>query len=152
MSWHRGKLAVSDFAPVFERLANARQRGLTMLRSLVQERSDDAYQPPTTELERLLYRLLAEQALPQSTRQLPMDYPQTSATVDSYIPEWRMIVEGDGRRWHTRKADFERDRVRDNAAAAAGLAVIRFSYQMLKHDRGQCLQTLFDAGRWRQSA
>jgi very-short-patch-repair endonuclease len=100
----------------------------------------------------MLYRFLDDPVLPQSTRQLPMKYPQVAATVDSYIPVWRLIVEGDGRRWHTRKADFERDRRRDNAAAAAGLVVIRFSYQMLKYHRDQCLQTLLEAGRWRQSA
>jgi very-short-patch-repair endonuclease len=148
----RGLLAASDFAPIFERLANARQRGLPLLRALVRERSDDAYQPPTTELERLLYRLLDEPVLPESTRQMPMDYPQVAATVDAYILDWRMIVEGDGRRWHTRKADFERDRLRDNAAAAAGMVVIRFSYPMLKDHPDRCLQTLLEAGRWRQSA
>jgi very-short-patch-repair endonuclease len=148
----RGKVAVSDFSPIFERLANARQRGLPMLRSLVRERADDAYQPPTTELERMLYRFLDEPILPQSIRQLPMNYPQVAATVDSYIPDWRLIVEGDGRRWHTRKADFERDRRRDNAAAAAGLVVIRFTYQMLKYQRDLCLQTLLEAGKWRPSA
>lgn len=147
-----GALTASDFAPIFERLENARQRGLPMLRSLVRERSDNAYQPPTTELERLLYRLLERPALPRSTRQVPMNYPQVAATVDAYIPNWRMIVEGDGRRWHTRQADFERDRLRDNAAAAAGMVVIRFTYRMLKDHPEQCLQTLLAAGRWRQSA
>jgi len=81
-----------------------------------------------------------------------MSYSQVEPTVDSYIPDWRMIVEADGRRWHTRKADFERDRLRDNAAAAAGMVVIRFTYQMLKNHPEQCLQTLLDAGRWRRSA
>jgi very-short-patch-repair endonuclease len=148
----RGILAVSDFAPIFERLVNARQRGLPMLRSLVRERSDDAYEPPTTALERLLYRSLEHPALPSYTRQVPMGYSQVSATVDAYIPNWRMIVEGDGRRWHTRKADFERDRLRDNAATAAGMVVIRFTYQMLRNHPEECLQTLLQAGRWRQSA
>jgi very-short-patch-repair endonuclease len=148
----RGVLAMSDFAPIFERLANARQRGLPMLRAIVRERSDDAYQPPTSELERLLYLLLERPVLPGSSRQVPMSYSQVEATVDSYIPDWRMIVEADGRRWHTRKADFELDRLRDNAAAAAGMVVIRFTYQMLKHHPEQCLKTLLDAGRWRRSA
>lgn len=145
-------LHITDFDPILERLTNARQRGLPTLRRIVAERDSDAYQPPTSELERLLYRLLDRDELPDYSRQLPIDYPSMKATVDAYLPAWRTIVEGDGRRWHTRKADFERDRRRDNAAAAAGLLVIRFSYHMIRYEPDVCLQTLLDAGRFRQSA
>lgn len=145
-------LHITDFDQILERLINARQRGLPTLRRIVAERDSDAYQPPTSELERLLYRLLDRDELPDYSRQLPIDYPSMKATVDAYLPVWRSIVEGDGRRWHTRKADFERDRRRDNAAAAAGLLVIRFSYHMIRYEPDVCLQTLLDAGRFRQSA
>ena len=147
-----GALRIPDFDPILERLLGARQRGLPMLGRIVAERDSEAYQPPTTELERLLYELLDSPEIPEYARQLPINYPTSTATVDAYIPKWRMIVEGDGRRWHTRKADFERDRQRDNAAAAAGLLVIRLSYQMLRNDREGCLQTLVDAGRFRATA
>lgn len=147
-----GVLRIPDFDPILERLLEARQRGLPTLRRIVAERDSEAYQPPNTELERLLYQLLDRPELPENVRQLPINYPTRTATVDAYIPQWRMIVEGDGRRWHTRKADFERDRQRDNAAAAAGLVVIRLSYQMLRHDTDGCLQTLIDVGRFRATA
>ena len=147
-----GSLRIPDFDPILDRLLKARQRGLPTLRRIVAERDSEAYQPPTTELERLLYELLDRAELPAYVRQLPISYPKTRATVDAYIPDWWMIVEGDGRRWHTRKADFERDRRRDNEAAAAGFLVIRLSYQMLRNDPGGCLQTLIDAGRFRATA
>lgn len=147
-----GVLRIPDFDPILERLLDARQRGLPALRRIVAERDSEAYQPPSTELERLLYRLLDHPELPEHIRQLPIDYASSRATVDAYIPQWRMIVEGDGRRWHTRKADFERDRQRDNLAAAAGLVVIRLSYQMLRHDPDGCLRTLLNAGQFRASA
>lgn len=147
-----GVLRIPDFDPILERLLDARQRGLPTLRRIVAERDSDAYQPPTTELERLLYDLLDREELPEYSRQLPIEYETERAIVDAYVPEWRMIVEGDGRRWHTRKADFERDRRRDNAAAAAGLVVIRFSYHMLLNDPDGCLQTLLGAGRFRATA
>lgn len=145
----RGSLSIGDFDPILERLEHARQPGLRPLRRTIGERSADSYQPPTTGLERMLYRVLDRQELPPYTPQVPLAYEMLNATVDAYIERWQMIVEADGRRWHTRKADFERDRARDNAAAAAGLIVIRFTYTMLKKDPEACVQTLLESGRWR---
>jgi len=51
--------------------------------------------------------------------------------LDALAPEHLVIVEADGRRWHTRVADFERDRERDNAAAAHGYRVVRLTWTML---------------------
>jgi very-short-patch-repair endonuclease len=148
----RGKVTIPDFHPIIDRLQFARQPGLGALRRIVAARADDAYQPPTTELEHLLYRVLDRPEVPGYTRQLPIAYPQMDATVDAYIGVWRMITEADGRRWHTRKADFERDRERDNAAAAAGIVVVRFTYKMLRYKPEECLKTLLQAGQWRQPA
>lgn len=144
-----GRLTAAEFDPIFARLTNARVRGLPSLRKIVIARDRDSYQPPTSELEHLLYPLLDRRDLPDYNRQLPIEYEQTNATVDAYIEEWRMIVEADGRRWHTRKADFERDRERDNAAAAKGIQVIRFTYRMLKDDAERCVRTLKLAGSHR---
>lgn len=146
------QLRIPDFDPIFERLENARLRNLPSLRRIVADRDRKAYQPPTTELERLLYQMLDRPELPDYERQLPIQYERLAATVDAFIPPWRIIVEGDGRRWHTRRADFERDRRRDNLAAAAGFLVVRFSYRMLHDDPDACFQTLIDSGSWRQSA
>jgi very-short-patch-repair endonuclease len=118
----------------------------------VGERADDTYQPPTTELERLLYPFLDRDELPPYVRQAPISYPTLTATVDAYIPDWRLIVEADGRRWHTRKEDFEKDRQRDNAALAAGLVVIRFTWKMLRYERESCLRTLLEVGKSRAAA
>jgi very-short-patch-repair endonuclease len=49
------------------------------------------------------------------------------------LPEHRLIVEADGRRWHTRVADFDRDRWRDNEATANGYRTLRFTWVHL-HD------------------
>lgn len=145
-----GRLEITEFDPILERLEFARQPGLGALNRIVRARSHSAYQPPTTELERLLYRLLDRHELPAYERQLPISFPRIDATVDAFIPIWRMIVEGDGRRWHTRKADFERDRSRDNAAAAEGYIVVRFTYAMLKNNPDDCLETLLKTGSWRE--
>lgn len=132
--------------------ANRGARGAGKLRPIVQSRLPDAYQPPTTELERLLYRLLDDPHVPRYTRQLPIALLNVDATVDAYIPVWRLIVEGDGRRWHTRKADHDRDRLRDNEATAHGYAVLRFTYEMLRDRRQECLETLLRTGRVRSAS
>ena len=143
------KLDVIDFDPIFERMAYARVRGLPSLKRIVKARDHKAYEPPTSVLEHHLYRLLKKKELPEYSRQVPFSFEQRKATVDAYIPEWKLIVEADGRRWHTRQADFERDRERDNAAASAGLVVVRFTYRMLTKERDACLKTLVETGRWR---
>jgi len=148
----RGSVNIAEFSPILDRLAFARQPGLGSLRRVVGERADDEYQPPTTELERLLYALLDHPELPSYVRQAPISYPQLAATVDAYVPDWRVIVEADGRRWHTRKEDFEKDRQRDNAALAAGLVVIRFTWKMLRYERASCLRTLLEVGKSRTAA
>jgi very-short-patch-repair endonuclease len=145
-------LRIEDFDPILDRLVNARMRGLPGLSRIVRERDQNAYQPPTTELERLLYILLEQPGVPPHTRQMPIKYPRLDATVDAFIPEWRLITEADGRRWHTKARDFEVDRARDNAAAAAGHQVVRFTYSMLTTDFDGSLETLLRAGSWRNSA
>jgi len=126
--------------------------GIPKLRRIVEYRRPDSYQPPTTELERLLYGILGDQRLAPYTRQMPMPYQTVDATVDAYIPVWRLIVEGDGRRWHTRKADMERDRFRDNEAVAHGFAVLRFTYETLRDRPESVIDTLLRTGRVRQAS
>ncbi|MGH8958306.1 MAG: DUF559 domain-containing protein [Acidimicrobiia bacterium] len=69
--------------------------------------------------------------------------------MDCFIDDWLLIVEADGRRWHSRQADFERDRTRDNAATAVGIATLRFTWDMLKRRPRECLATLLQTGRIR---
>ncbi len=146
------RLRIEDFDPILDRLEGARVRGLPALRRIVGSRDHHAYQPPTTELERLLYMVLDDPSIPEYTRQLPIAYPARSATVDAFVPDWHLIAEADGRRWHTRAQDFEIDRARDNAAATAGLITVRFTYSMLTNDPDGCINTLCQAGKWRRTA
>lgn len=127
-------------------------RGVAKLRPIVEYRLPDAYQPPTSEVERLMYPILDDPRLPPYSRQVPMEYEEVDATVDAYIDVWRLIAEGDGRRWHTRRADMARDRIRDNEAVAHGLVVVRFTYEMLRDEPEKVIDTLLRAGRMRQAS
>lgn len=146
----RKSCTIEVFARVVD--ANAGARGVARLRPIVEYRLPDAYQPPTTELERLLYRILSDPRLPPYVRQMPMSYQRVDATVDAYIDAWRLIVEGDGRRWHTRQADHDRDRLRDNEAVAQGYAVLRFTYRMLRDIPEQVIDTLLRTGQVRRAS
>lgn len=120
---------------MFERyvdLAFSRLQGIGIIRSLLDEH-DEGCEPPSSELERLLGRLLNRiDGLPPWTRQaLLPGWDRGEARVDVLIEEWRLIIEADGRRWHTRVADFERDRWRDNVATTHGYDVLRFTHHQL---------------------
>lgn len=141
-----GTVTVDAFEPIRRRIERGRVRGSRSLLGLLDERGEAGWVPPHTELERHLDRLVDDPRVPLATRQHPFAAGAGRMIVDLYIAEWRLILEADGRRWHTRRADFERDRARDNAAAAQGLVVLRFTWQMLTQDMEGCRRTLLETG------
>jgi hypothetical protein len=100
-----------------------------------------------SELERRMRRLFTRPEVPPITWQasFPGRVPGPRR-VDGLIEAWRIVLEGDGRAWHTRVDDFERDRRRDQAAAAAGHLTLRYTYNQISTDPDWCLATLLDAG------
>ena len=124
------------------RLAGARLPGLRALTELAVELEGD---PPTqSELERRLLRITGElTTMPDVQRQAPAPWaPESGSIVDAVVPEWCLILEADGRTFHQRRADFERDRWRDAEAAIAGFHVMRFTYRRLEHDRAGVIDQL----------
>ena len=100
----------------------------------------DGYVPPHSELERALFAALEAGGLPPPRRQFPL--PGRGAIVglaDAAYPDARLLIEADGRRWHTRIEDFRRDRQRDTEAARVGWQTLRFTHAEIVHDpRGLC--------------
>ncbi len=70
-----------------------------------------------------------------------------SQRVDALIPGWQAIIEADGRRWHTRVDDFERDLERDNDAVTHGYRPVRFSWHQLTARRDYVFATLDELAR-----
>ncbi|MGZ4692033.1 MAG: DUF559 domain-containing protein, partial [Acidimicrobiales bacterium] len=68
------------------------------------------------------------------------------------IPSWRRIVEADSRLWHTREADFERDRARDHLAQMHGYEVTRFTYHQLVADPDYAVRVLLAIARHQAAA
>jgi very-short-patch-repair endonuclease/predicted transcriptional regulator of viral defense system len=67
--------------------------------------------------------------------------------VDFYWPDLRLVVETDGLRYHRTPAQQARDRLRDQAHAAAGLTPLRFTHAQIRHDPGHVRATLAAVGR-----
>jgi hypothetical protein len=102
-------------------------RDLRGLRAVLEQFGAGAL-PSETELERVLRRLVERLDVPAVRWQAPFPGREPGAQrVDGVIEEWRVVLEADGRAWHTRISDFERDRRRDAEAAAAGYLTLRFS-------------------------
>ena len=98
--------------------------GSTCLREVLCVRGP-GYVPPESVLERKL--LAALTGLPAPLRQQRLG----GSRVDFCWPAQRLVVEADGRRWHTREADFVRDRSRDAEAAALGFRTVRVTWDDL---------------------
>jgi hypothetical protein len=54
--------------------------------------------------------------------------------VDAYWPQYKLVVEVDGWRWHRSRRSFEEDRRRTNRLQLAGLTVLRFTDTQIAND------------------
>ncbi len=103
-----------------------------------------------SELERLLHHVLDDPRIPEVHWQAPFPGQAPGGhRVDGLIPDWQMVVEGDGRAWHTRVDDFERDRRRDAEAAAHGLLTLRFTWTQITTEAAWVRRSVIAAGAQR---
>jgi very-short-patch-repair endonuclease len=123
------RLSTADLRERLTFYEGSRRPGLPRIRPLVLERLDDAWVPPESELEALMLSMLARlPGAPRVVRQASLPWRSArQGRVDALLPDHRLIVEADGRRWHARFRDFDRDRWRDNEAVAHGFRVMRFT-------------------------
>jgi hypothetical protein len=128
-------------------LAHSRIAGIGDIRAVLAERGD-GYVPPRSVLERRLRSLFGGlPSIPTPTWEAtPPWWEPGEHRVDGLIEDWNLIVEADGRRWHTRVRDFERDRWRDNEAAIHGHHVMRFSFHQLTRETAECRRSLVRFG------
>jgi hypothetical protein len=101
-----------------------------MLAVLADRLSD--YVPPASELEALMFEVLARAGHPAPIRQLHVPWrPGRAGTVDAAYPAARVLLEADGRAWHTRVDAFENDHQRDLEATAHGWTTVRVTWLQL---------------------
>jgi very-short-patch-repair endonuclease len=127
-------------------------RDLRPLRAVL-ERFGAGDLPTESELERVLRLVLTDPRIPPIRWQAP--FPGRAAggrRVDGLIECWSLVIEGDGRAWHTRVDDFESDRRRDAEAAAAGLQTLRFTWHQVKQEPAWVRGTVLAVGAHRGAA
>jgi very-short-patch-repair endonuclease len=149
-----GRLDLRQCEERIQALAGTRRRDLAAYRALVGTRQAEGWAPSESELEHQLERVLRQLPaglLVERQARFPW-WPDAPHRTDALVSPWRLIVEGDGRRWHARVADFERDRWRDNVALAHGYRVARFSYAHVKERPSEVLDLIVAAGSWRTVA
>lgn len=124
------RVTVDDLVERLQFYEGSRRPGLPKLRPLIEERREEGWTPPTNELEALLYKMLAElPGQPRVDRQAAMPWRRAEPLrVDALLPDHKLIIEADGRRWHTRVKDFDRDQWRTNEAVAHGFSVMHFTW------------------------
>lgn len=139
------RITIEEIGACFDDIARPGKPGVRALRRLIAAHLP-GYTPPSSKLERLLLRVLRDAELPRPRLQYP--FPGRlpgEARVDAAYPEARLIVEVDGRRWHTRREDFASDRRRDNEATLAGWRTLRFTWTDLTRDPGAVAAAARDA-------
>ncbi len=67
--------------------------------------------------------------------------------VDFYWPDLGLVVETDGLRYHRTPAQQARDRIRDQAHAAAGLTALRFTHAQVRFESDRVVSTLAAVAR-----
>lgn len=129
------KLRVGELEERNHFYEGSRRPGLPRIRPLVQERTGDGWQPVESELEAIALDVLRRvPSAPRILVQAPVPwFAAMPGRVDFLLPDQRIVIEADGRRWHTRIADFDRDRWRDNQADAHDHRVMRFTWVHLNH-------------------
>ena len=90
---------------------------------------------PNGELERMFEPVLIRSGLPRPLYEHPLPgVGPRAGFVDRYWPDARMIVELDGRRWHTRRQQLLVDQDRTLQAQAAGIETTRLLWEHVVHD------------------
>lgn len=123
------RCTVQEVAALYDELLRPGKRGMRVLHTVLAARGP-GYVPPESVLERRLLRVLARAGLPEPVRQAALPWrSQAGARVDLLYPRHRVIVEADGRRWHSRLDQMAADRQRDREAQLHGYAVHRFVWE-----------------------
>ncbi len=123
------RLRVADIAEITDELARRGKRGSALIKTVLAERSGIPAVTFTV-IERKGRSVLLRGGLPHPHLQFPIPWAP-HRRFDAAYPRAGVGIEWDSRRWHTRRADFERDRRRDREALAHGWVVVRVTWAEL---------------------
>ena len=118
----------------------AGRRGVTVLRQLLDRRT---FALTDSELERRFLPLVREAGVSQPRTREHLN----GFRVDFFWPDLGLVVETDGLRYHRTPAQQARDRLRDQAHAAAGLTPLRFTHEQIRYEPRHVRDTLAAVAR-----
>lgn len=132
-----------------DRVRERGKRGAGVLAGILEARGEVA--PAESPLETRFAQFVRGQKLPEPVRQLEMELPNgRKIRLDFAWPDHKVVVEVDGRRYHSGGRAFQLDREKSNALALKGWTLVRITHHDLTKKRGETaalLQDLFSYHR-----
>jgi len=138
-----GSVSLQALCDYVERAASRKVRGSTALRRLLSVRGDDEALSES-EMESLYSRVTRIGAIPMGERQSPREGVR-KGRVDIWYPEQNLVVELDGRKWHSSRRELKRDKRYDNLLNVSGKRVLRLNWEDLTRERHYTLDLLRQA-------
>lgn len=102
--------------------------GIARIRRVLRQAHGPAY--TRSPLERKVLKLIRGAGLPEPR----VNHLLHGFEVDMYWQDAELVLESDGFRFHNLRRDFEKDRLRDQVMAAAGIRVMRTTEQQVNND------------------
>jgi hypothetical protein len=140
-----GECRLEELLAFYEDLRRPGKRGMKKLGKILSERGP-GYVPSQSWLQRRMVRVLVGGGLPEP--EVEVHFPwrtERESRADALYRVKRIILEADGRRWHTRVDQMAEDRRRDNVAQNHGHRVYRFVYPELRYDPEYVVETAREA-------
>jgi hypothetical protein len=123
----RKLVLIDDVEHVFSQVARRGRTGCGVMRRLLEARiGDDMIL--ASRLEKLGLSVFERGGLPRPHWQYPAPW-NPDRRIDFAWPHVCVGCECDGRRWHSRLADFQSDRERDNLSLSHNWRIFRFTWQ-----------------------
>ena len=138
-----GSVSFSLLHDTFLTMAGRGRKGVAVMRGILEERDGD-YAPPASELEARFAALIGDGGLPAPVRQFDAGDDQGwIGRVDFAYPALRLVIELDGRRFHSALLDRRSDARRDERLLAGGWRhVVRISWFDVVHRPAEVLALL----------
>jgi very-short-patch-repair endonuclease len=136
---------LEELIALYEELRRPGKHGMKKLGRILSERGP-GYVPPESTLERLLLKVIRNAGLPKPRLQAQLPWrTRLPSRCDAIYDDQRIILEADGRRWHTRVDQMAEDRRRDREALNHGYRPYRFVYEELRLDPQLVVDTIVEA-------